>query len=409
MIYQTVSSIITGSLKRIILENEIRTKKEQYELIIENTPHLLFQLIPEGNITFSNKNFSGFLKINHNEIIGKSIFDFIVDDEITHLRKVISELTADKNSDSVEIISAASGASRLIKLDFNAVFNDSGKIILINFMGEDITEKKLLESELLKTKQRLDLAFLAANDSYWDADLQTGEFFYSQNFYRMFGYDYYNTSEKFTEFLKFVHPDDIILLKNAIKKSISGEVIRSTVKFRVRTSDNDYKWILSRTMVIEANNSGKPSRVTGTNTDITQTVHIQDKLKESENRLKLILENMPVMMDAMDNEQNIIHWNTECEHVTGYTKAEILNNPLAPTLLFPDEKSRKCIYEKRIELGGNYRNQEFDITCKNGRRKTILWSNLSDLYPVPGWHSWSVGIDITELKEQGSNKPGNNF
>lgn len=287
MIYQTVSGIITGSLKRISYESDIKQKKEQYELIIENTPHHLFQLLPEGRIIFSNKKFSEFLSINHNELIGMSIYDLVDIDEVIHLKDALSILTPESNSGSLELLTSASGSSRLIKLDFNAVFSNSDKMIFVNFMGEDITEKKFLESELLKTKKRLDLAFLAANDSYWDADLITGEFFYSQNFYRMLGYDQYEKLDRFSKFLKIVHPDDIETLKNTVRKSLSGEIIRSTVKFRARTADNDYKWLLSRTMVIETNESGKPSRVIGTNSDITETVRIQNKLREAQSIAKL--------------------------------------------------------------------------------------------------------------------------
>ncbi|HNX23883.1 MAG TPA: PAS domain S-box protein, partial [Spirochaetota bacterium] len=399
MIYQTVSSIITGSLKRVSYESDIRLKKEQFELIIENTPHHLFQLLPDGKIIFSNKKFSEFLNISHKELVGMSIYDILNSDGVTLLNNILYALTRENASGNAELLTTASGIPRLIKLDYNAVFNDQDKISFINFMGEDITEKKFLETELLKTKKRLDLAFLAANDSYWDADLITGEFFYSQNFYRMLGYDHYDKLDRFSQFLKLVHPDDITTLKDAVKKSLSGEVIRSTLKFRAKTSDNQYKWLLSRTMVIETNEYGKPSRIIGTNSDITETVRIENKLKESENRLKLILDNMPVMLDAMDSEGNIIHWNRECERVTGYAKEEIINNPHVPEFLCRDDEEIKCTYEKRMELGGNYRNEEFDLTCKDGKRKTIMWSNLSDLYPVPDWHTWSVGIDITELKE----------
>jgi PAS domain S-box-containing protein len=399
MIYQTVSSIITGSLKRISSESENKIKKEQYELIIENTPHILFQLSPGGIIKFSNRKFSEFLNVEHNKLAGKSIFQFIDHDEIKPLKNALSALTPENYNGSIELIASPSGTPRLINLDFSAIFSETGKMTIINFLGEDITDKKLLESELLKTKKRLDLAFLAANDSYWDADLISGEFFYSQNFYRMLGYDQYDVTGKFSKFLKIVHPDDVEELKNTVKKSINGEAIRSTIKFRAKTSDGEYKWLLSRTMVIETNMAGRPSRIIGTNSDITETIRIENKLKESENRLKLILDNMPVMLHAMDSNQNIIHWNRECERVTGYNKDEIINNPDAADILCYDDEIIKCIYEKNIKLGGNYRNEEFDLVCKDGKIKTIMWSSLSDLYPVPDWHSWSVGIDITELKE----------
>lgn len=37
-----------------------------------------------------------------------------------------------------------------------------------------------------------------------------------------------------------------------------------------------------------------------------------------------ILENMPMIVDALDNEGNIVIWNKEAERVTGYTKEEII-------------------------------------------------------------------------------------
>jgi PAS domain S-box-containing protein len=399
MIYQTVSSIITGSLKRISSEIENKIKKEQYELIIENTHHILFQLSPDGTIKFSNRKFSEFLKVKHSDLIDKSIFHFIEHDEINPLNEALSALTPEKYYGSIELITSISGSPRLVNLDFSALFNESGKMTIINFMGEDITDKKMLESELRKTKKRLDLAFLAAKDSYWDADLISGDFFYSQNFYRMLDYDHYGVTEKFSKFLKIVHPEDVEELKNAAKKSISGEVIRSTLKFRAKASGGEYKWLLSRAMVIETNSAGLPSRIIGTNSDITESIRIENKLKASEKRLKMILDNMPVMLHAMDSEQNIIHWNRECEHITGYKKEEIISNPDISEKLCNEDELKKYNYEKNIKPGGNFRNEEYDLVCKDGKIKTIMWSRLSDLYPVPDWHSWSVGIDITELKE----------
>jgi len=381
------------------LKNHLRFKEDLFNFAIERTSLFLFQLLPDGKLILSNKMFSDYLNVDPGEVAGKSIYDFVDITEIAPLKNALKNLNVMNSSGNVEIFTSSSLTPRLIKLDFNAEFDDSGNIIFINFLGEDITEKKFLESELLKTKKRLDLAFLATNDSYWDADLISGETYYSQNFYHMLGYEDYTILDDFKKFLEIVHPDDKPVLKNIIRKSLSGEIIRGNAKYRIKTSSNDYKWILARTMVVETDLTGRPSRIIGTNSDITEIVRIEEKLKESENRLKLILDNMPVMMDAMDSNNNIIHWNRECEHVTGYSKEEILNIPEVSDFLCRDIEEIKCTYEKRIEMGGNFRNEEFELKCKNGKVKTILWSNLSDLYPVPGWHSWSVGIDITALKE----------
>jgi len=124
----------------------------------------------------------------------------------------------------------------------------------------------------------------------------------------------------------------------------------------------------------------------------------EQALRESEKRLRRVVENMPMLMDAFDTEGNIIAWNQECERVTGYSADEIIGNPRVAQLLYPDEDYRTYLMEQLTRYGGNFRNLEWDIGCKDGGKKTILWSNMSEQFPVPGWHSWAVGLDITGRK-----------
>ena len=125
----------------------------------------------------------------------------------------------------------------------------------------------------------------------------------------------------------------------------------------------------------------------------------EDALKESDERLRLVVENMPVMLDAFDDSGNIVTWNSECEKVTGFSAGEIINNPGAGKILYPDRDYANYIQSMIEEYGGNFRNLEWDIVCKDGSVKTILWSNISEKYPIPGWHSWAIGFDITERRK----------
>jgi PAS domain S-box-containing protein len=119
-------------------------------------------------------------------------------------------------------------------------------------------------------------------------------------------------------------------------------------------------------------------------------------LRESEKRLRQVVENMPVMMDALDEKNTIIAWNRECERVTGYSAEEIVGNPRALEILYPDPTYREHILAQAEEHGSSFRNLEQAITCKNGSRRTISWSNISEQFPIPGWRTWAIGVDVTE-------------
>lgn len=118
----------------------------------------------------------------------------------------------------------------------------------------------------------------------------------------------------------------------------------------------------------------------------------------SKNILFEVIKSMPVMLNAIDQNGNFIIWNDESEKVTGYSESEILDSENAWSILYPDSEYRNNMFNKWQETGNNYKNWEWELTAKNGQKKYILWSNISDLNPIQGWKSWGIGIDITETR-----------
>ncbi len=122
-------------------------------------------------------------------------------------------------------------------------------------------------------------------------------------------------------------------------------------------------------------------------------------LQQSEERLQFVLQNMPVMLDAVDVEGNITLWNQECERVTGYRGDEMVGNADALARLYPNATDRQQMLMDLATRRDSYRNWEWELTCKDGTVKTIARSNLSAHFPLPGWASWGTGVDITEQKQ----------
>ena len=91
-------------------------------------------------------------------------------------------------------------------------------------------------------------------------------------------------------------------------------------------------------------------------------------LSRKEEELHTILQNMPVMVDALDYNGDFVLWNRECEIVTGYTAEEIIGNPNALQLLYPDHNYRHQI-QKFLTCGKNFRDWEMHLTCKMVKSK----------------------------------------
>lgn len=125
----------------------------------------------------------------------------------------------------------------------------------------------------------------------------------------------------------------------------------------------------------------------------------QESLRKTGETLHSIFQNMPVMVSAFDSYGNIIMWNRQCERVTGYSAQNIIGNPKAIELLYPDATYRESVMSGWNSYGNKYRRWESKITCNNGSVKNVLWFSISDQLPILGWTIWDIGVDTTAHRQ----------
>jgi len=192
-------------------------------------------------------------------------------------------------------------------------------------------------------------------------------------------------------------PADFITAWNAALDRVWATGQTQHLDYHFEHQGEDYYW--SACLVPEFAPDGTIVTALVVARDISELKRVERSLRQSEERLHRIIQNMPVMLDALDEQGQIILWNQECERVTGYSAQEIIRNPQAFAWLYPDAAYREAMIAGWQERGNNYRGWEWELTCKDGTIKTIAWSNLSDEFPVPGCSTWGIGVDISDRKQ----------
>ena len=129
---------------------------------------------------------------------------------------------------------------------------------------------------------------------------------------------------------------------------------------------------------------------------IGKAAHAESVLRQDQQRLLVMLENMPVLVAALDKDNQVAFWNREAERVTGYSAVEAIGNPLIVELLLPDPDYRRASAAKIRRNALRCRDWEREITCKDGSVRTIAVSCIARDFPIADYPGgWGIGVDVT--------------
>jgi diguanylate cyclase (GGDEF)-like protein/PAS domain S-box-containing protein len=142
----------------------------------------------------------------------------------------------------------------------------------------DITARKLAEIALRETEERWKLALESTGDGVWDWYVQDGREYYSKRYKEMYGYGDDKVWQEADDYHELVHPDDRDQLVEDQFAHFYGETAAYSNEHRVRCKDGSWKWVLSRGMVIARDAAGRPLRMIGTHTDISQRKESQAQI-----------------------------------------------------------------------------------------------------------------------------------
>ncbi|MBD2043481.1 PAS domain S-box protein [Microcoleus sp. FACHB-672] len=297
------------------------------------------------------------------------------------------------NSQELEYrIIRADGDVRWIRSKSWLIYDEAGVVVRMDGLTSDITEYK----EAQKAQARLTAILEATTDFVGVADANGRALYINKAGRQMlgFGEDEDVTSMFIPEFMAESVLD--LILNEAWQTVVRDGVWSGESALRHRTG-RDIP--VSQVWMSHKSENGEVEFFSTVIRDISERKQAEEALQQREEQLRQIVQNMPVMMDTFDEQGNITVWNRECERVTGFSADEIIGNSKAIELMYPDPTYRASMMTLWATLGNDYRSWEWEITAKDGSVKTIAWSNISEEFPIPGWASWGIGVDVTERKQ----------
>ncbi|MCX5851310.1 MAG: PAS domain-containing protein [Deltaproteobacteria bacterium] len=392
----TVARDITEQ-KRV--EEQLRQSEEKYRTHFEKVHDIIYAIDSDMLITSVTPSIEGFLGYAPEEFVGKYYHHCMFVLQPEYLSKagtnIIRLLSGEQVGATVYGFITKDGRKVYGEIRGTPIIRDGNVAGLISVV-RDVTDRIQAEHALRESEERYRNLVNLAPLGIVEIDLVNDRLLSAND--TTCKYSGYSKEELLSiPTWSFFTEESLPSHDQVIAALAQGGKIPDNFEFKLRTKSGKEKWILFNAR--HEMEGGKPVRSTGILSDITVRKEADIKLRESEQRLRTILEHMPVMLAAIDESGKILAWNSECEKVTGYRKDKLeRSKDIIWRFLFPSQVYRKKVLSFISEQNRYYLNYETTITCNDGTERIISWSNISRLFPVPGWYSWIVGLDITEMR-----------
>lgn len=144
-----------------------------------------------------------------------------------------------------------------------------------NSLLETLEHRK---AALQESEYRWKFAIEGAGDGLWDWNLADNTVFRSRQWKEMLGFSEGEMGNTLDEWMQRIHPDDKADTLSAVQTCFDMEHPVFIVEHRVRCKDARYKWMLARGTVVSRGKDGKPLRMIGTQTDITERKRVEEEV-----------------------------------------------------------------------------------------------------------------------------------
>ena len=258
----------------------LRQSEDRYRRLLAVLPDAIL-VNRENRIFFANEQgVRLFGARSAEEILGKSLYDLAHPDYHEMIDARIRHLLGPGNTvpEVEEKIVRLDGMSVDVAVRAARFQDEEGFGILV--VLRDISLRKAAEQKLRESEERLQSLLGAMEDVIWSSSLDLSTMFYvSPSVMEIYGRPPDAFLARPSLWLEAVHPDDCVIAEQARQAlSTMGEF---DVEYRIVRLDGDLRWLHDRGRVIK-DAKGRPLRIDGIASDITERKRLQAQLRRTE-------------------------------------------------------------------------------------------------------------------------------
>ena len=274
---------------------------DQFRLLAENIPTLCWIANGDGFIVWYNRRWHDYCGTKPAEMEGwgwQSVHDPQVLPAV--MERWQQSIANGEPFEMTFPLRGADGVFRPFLTRVQPVRDASGQVVRWFGVNTEIAAQHAAEQALRESEERLRIVQAAGGIGSSDYDLQRDQAACSEEWYRIHGLPT-ETPINLERMSSIIVPEDWPRVTQTLEQSIAQRE-PLTVEYRIiRPDDGELRWLMSSaTMVLD--DEGQPWRFIGGVVDITERTLAAEAIRDSEERLRLVLNAAPGGFYAVDRE-----------------------------------------------------------------------------------------------------------
>ncbi len=386
-------------------EEKLRQSEEKHRTILETIEEGYYETNLTGKFTFFNDALSAYFGYDKDELKGLDYRHYLDEETADHVFRTYNKVfTTGQPVRCIEF--------EITRKDGTRFFGESSVSLIRNAATEptgfrgvirDITTRKQAEDTLRESEALLAAAQRITHLGSWELDLydlenlNNNELRWSDETYRIFGYEPGQIEVSNEIFYNAVHPDDLTRIGEVLTEAIKQRKDYK-IEHRIILPDGNERIVCGQAELIFDKQTDTPLKLLGTIQDITERKGVEEALRDSEYKLRTLVASMREGLTQVSNDEVIEFVNDRLCEMTGYERDELIGK-ITFDVLFDDE-GRELLEavnrQRRKGISGQY---EMRLRKKSGE---MLWMLIggSPIVNADGEMTGTLGVftDITERK-----------
>ncbi|MBN2134767.1 MAG: PAS domain S-box protein [Acidobacteria bacterium] len=365
-IYSLLERISDDNLKSELLQAYLDLAKyeRKYHLLESISSDIIWELNKDGVITYVSTNTDAIVGYTPEELIGKTIFEFMEPEESSKMMEIFRQIALASGSimDLESKVIHKNGDKVTLLVTGVPLINEYGEIQGFWGLNRDISRRLLAEQAYEEREAQLQSIFRSAPVGIGVISNRIMQWA-NKHVLDMSGYTLDEMIGKSTKIF-YVSEDEYLRAGKELYQQIQKNGIGS-VETQFRKKNGDVIYVIMSASPIDPSETYQ--NVTFSILDITEMKQAREELRRSELKYRNLIETSPFAITLMNLEGKIVFTNKKLSQMLGYDKPEELINIFALNLIAPDERKRiEETFREVIDSDSVY-SGEFKLLKKNGK------------------------------------------